>query len=120
MNQFKFSVVLITILMFSTLAFAIKPITGDATDFAKTKVYQLNKMIALTDSQKIIVGKKAYEFGMKILNRDSISYQAFSLQYKQEYKMAIDSILTNDQKAQLAQKQLERRNAIKASIKIKK
>jgi len=110
----------IAILMFSNLAFAVKPLTGDATDFAKNKVKQLNKMVALTDSQKVIIEKKAHEFGMKILNRDSTTYQVFSPQYKQEYKMAIDSILTSDQKAQLAQKQLERRNAIRASIKSKK
>jgi len=120
MKQLKFLMALIAILLFSNLVFAVKPLTGDATDFAKNKVKQLNKMVALTDSQKIKIEKIAREFGMKILNKDSITYQSFSPQYKNEYKMAIDSILTSDQKAQLAQKQLERKNAIRATLKSKK
>ena len=120
MKKIKLLMATIAILVFSNLVFAINPLTGNVDDFAKNKVKQLNNMVALTDSQKVIVEKKAHDFGMKLLNRDSTTYQAFSQQYKQEYKMAIDSILTSDQKAQLAQKQLDRRNAIRASVKSKK
>jgi len=120
MKKVKLLTALIAVLLFSNLMFAINPLTGNVDDFAKNKVKQLNKMVALTDSQKVIVERKAHEFGMKMLNRDSVTYEVFSPQYKQEYKMAIDSILTSDQKVQLAQKQLERKNAIRASIKIKK
>ena len=109
MKKLKLIVALIATLVFSNLIFAIKPLTGNVDDFAKSKVKQLGNMIALTDSQKIMIEKKAKEFGMKILNRDSITYEVFSQQFKQEYKMAIDSILTNDQKALLTQKQLDRK-----------
>ena len=119
MKKLKLIVALIATLVFSNLIFAIKPLTGNVDDFAKSKVKQLGNMIALTDSQKIMIEKKAKEFGMKILNRDSITYEVFSQQFKQEYKMAIDSILTNDQKALLTQKQLDRKNAIRASVKSK-
>ena len=120
MKKLKLMTAIIAILLVSNLAFAVKPLTGDVDEFARIKVKQLNNLITLTDSQKVIIEKKAREFGLKILNRDSITYQLFSPQYKDEYKMAIDSILTSDQKALFAQKQLERKNAIKAILKSKK
>lgn len=90
--------------------FAVKPLTGNATDFAKSMVTKITKDVNLTDSQKVKIETKAYEFGMKILNKDSITYEVFFPQYKQEYKRAIDDILTAEQKAQIIQKRNDRKN----------
>lgn len=101
----------ISIFIFSSILFAAKPLTGDITDFVNSKLMQLNWDIALTDSQQVLVKVKANEYGMKILNKDSTTCQNVLPLATQEYKIAIDNILTSEQKAQIIQKQNNRENA---------
>jgi len=97
--------------MISHSMFAVKPLTGNASEFAKTKIEQLGRFITLTDSQKVKIEASAIEFAVKILNKDSITYQVVLPQATQEYKTALDGILTIDQKAQIIQKRKDNKNA---------
>jgi len=107
----KLMTAFIAILLFSNFLYAVKPLTGNVRDFENTKLMQLSLYVNLTDSQKVLVKAKANEYGMKILNKDSITYEAVLPLAKQEYKIAIDGILTNEQKALIAKKQNDRQNA---------
>lgn len=115
MKTTKFILAFFAIALCSDLLFAVKPLTGNPSDFAKSMLKQISKDINLTDSQKVKIETKAYEFGMKILNKDSVTYQVFLPQYKQEYKTAVDSILTRDQRELLIRKRLDRKNAVKVN-----
>jgi hypothetical protein len=107
----KLMTAFIAILLFSNFLYAVKPLTGNVTDFENIKLMQLSRYINLTDSQKVLVKAKANEYGMKILNKDSITYKASLPLARQEYNTAIDDILTNEQKALIDKKRNERRNA---------
>ena len=108
MKTTKFSITVCAIILGVGL-YAAKPINVNVSDFAKCKLKQLSVDIVLTDSQKILINKKAVEFGTKITKMDSLTYMVFMPQANQEYKMALDSILTNDQKTQLIQKRKARK-----------
>jgi hypothetical protein len=109
MKTTKFSITVCAIILGVGLLFAEKPTNVNVSDFAKSKLKQLSVDIVLTDSQKILINKKAVEFGTKITKMDSLTYMVFMPQANQEYKMALDSILTNDQKTQLIQKRKARK-----------
>lgn len=91
--------------------FGVKPLIGDPTDFATKKVLLISNLIQLTDSQKLLIKIKANILGTKILNKDSVSYQIYLLQANNEYKLALDSILTSEQKQQLIQIRTNKKNA---------
>ena len=109
----KLIMICISTAIFSSILFAGQPLTGNVTDFVNCKLMQLNWDITLTDSQIVLVKAKANEYGTKVLNKDSITCQEVLPLATQEYKIALDSILTNEQKAQILQKQNDRENAAK-------
>lgn len=111
MKKLKLIMALIAVPFSINLLFAVKPLTGDANNFANKKLMQLSNVINLTDSQKTIIKIKAKEFGIKILNKDSISYSQILPIAMHQYKIETDSILTIEQKTQLFQKRMERKNA---------
>ena len=117
MKTFQFIIAISAILLFSNLLSAKNPLSGTADDFTKRKLMQLTRDITLTDSQKALIETKAKTFAVKIINKDSIAYYTAFPQAAKDYKAAIDSILTPEQKTQIVQKQTERREAAIAKFK---
>ena len=109
----------IAILLFSNLIFA-----GNPENYATKKVVKLCKDIVLTDSQKVIIQAKAKVFASKMqsasLITNNIEKTSIQNQAVQGYKMALDSVLTTEQKTQLITKRNERRDIIMNKLKSKK
>lgn len=84
-------------------------------DIAESIVAKLNQEVVLTDSQKVIVKQHAKIFVSKTQNTNELdnsdSTRTLRKSYIQEYKAALDAVLTEEQKALLVKKQEERRDA---------
>ena len=105
------------ILLFTNLLSARTPLSGNVDEFTKRKLMQLTRDIALTDGQKVLIGAKAKAFAVQIINKDSVAYYAVFPQAAKAYQAALDSILTQEQKMQIIQRQAERREAAIAKFK---
>ena len=77
---------------------------------------RLDREVVLTDSQKVVILEHAKTLAVKSQNtRSMANTDAVLLQRKsdvQEYKKALDAILTDEQKEALIKKRDERREAI--------
>lgn len=112
----KLIMALIAILLFTNLLFAGNPVKYNADYLANLMVEKLSRDIMLTDSQKTAILAKAKEYAEKRQNSDSqknsVDEDETKKQASQQYKAALESILTSEQKAQLTTKQSERRDSI--------
>ena len=119
MKTLKLIMAFIAILFFTNLLFA-----GNPENFATKKVAKLCKDIVLTDSQKVIIQAKAKVFAIKVQNASSLTNNTEKTsilnQAGQEYKTALDSVLTTEQKTQLVTKRNERRDIIMNKLESKK
>jgi len=114
MKTKKLSITVCTLILGVGLLFAEKPTDkGKNNDLTELMVEKLNDDVQLTDSQKTLIRNKAAMF---VQNRQTANLKAnknekFSdkkIAY-QQYKMVLDSILTDNQKEQLTAKQNQRR-----------
>jgi uncharacterized membrane protein YbjE (DUF340 family) len=115
----KLMTALIAILLFTNLLFA-----GNPENIVTKKVAKLCEDIVLTDSQKVIILAKANMFATKMQSASSLTKDteknSILNQAGQEYKTALDSVLTIEQKTQLVTKRNERRDIIMNKLKSKK
>jgi len=102
----------IALLFFSNVLSASDLLRGNLDSKANMMVEKLCKDLVLTDNQKAEIKKKAKVFIDKNLGANEISNNESLILAKREnykeYKMALDSILTTEQRDQLAVKQNER------------
>jgi Spy/CpxP family protein refolding chaperone len=104
---------LIAIFLFSNLLFAGNPVKGNPDNIASKMVEKLSKDVTLTDAQKTALQTKAKEFAAKRQQANALTNEADKLAIKKkasdEYKAAIDSICTPEQRAQITQKKEDRK-----------
>lgn len=120
MKKLKLITVIISILVSSNCLFAKNPLNGDATNIANIMIDKLGKDIQLSDSQKVIILQKATDFIIKIQNANlsSTNNDKFTLkkQASEEYRMTLDSLLTNEQREQKKVKCKEREDHAKLGL----
>lgn len=102
-------------LFFVQIMFAQKPSTGNVNQIAAGIVERLDKDVALTDSQKVVILQHAKVFAAKSQStKNMANNDATRLQRKthvQEYKSALNAVLTEEQQEILVKKREERRDA---------
>jgi len=112
----KVFTVFFVIILFTNVLYAGNSSQGNTDDKANKMVERLSKDIALTDSQIVIIRAKAKAYRIKFEESNKITNQKDfvlkKIKTSKEYRMALDSILTNNQREQLTIKQEERREAI--------
>ncbi|OJV37527.1 MAG: hypothetical protein BGO29_03540 [Bacteroidales bacterium 36-12] len=113
----KICVILTLMLLFiCSTVFSQKTSSADVSSIATGIVERLDSDVVLTDSQKVVILEHAKTLAVKSQNtRSMANTDAVLLQRKsdvQEYKKALDAILTDEQKEALIKKRDERREAI--------
>lgn len=112
----KITGIFIILFLFQALLFAQKPSTENVNQIAAGIVERLDKDVALTDSQKVVILQHAKVFAAKsqntqhMANNDATRSQRRN--HVQEYKSALNSILTDEQKELIVKKRQERREAV--------
>lgn len=112
----KITGVFIFLLLSQVTLYAQKTQADDAGRIAEGIVERLDKDVILTDSQKVVILEHAKVFAVKsqstqnLTNNDATRMQRRN--HVQEYKAAINEVLTNEQKEMLAKKREERREAV--------
>ena len=111
MKPIQFISALIFLVLFPIAFYAADPET-----ISNKMITKLSNDVTLTDSQKAMIKVKTIAFFRKIQNSDpnkSIEEKIKEhQQFTNEYKMALDSVLTAEQKELLIQKQNEHKQAI--------
>lgn len=106
MKSIRFFVVFTLFVLFPVAFFAADPET-----ISNKMVTTISNNVTLTDSQKAAIKIKAIIFVRKIQSSDSNKSIEEKIKehrrFTDEYRMALDSILTTEQKEQLKQKQDE-------------
>ena len=104
------------LLFICSTVFSKKTSSADIGSIATGIVERLDREVVLTDSQKVVILEHAKTLAVKSQNtRSMANTDAVLLQRKsdvQEYKKALDAILTDEQKEALIKKRDERREAI--------
>lgn len=89
---------------------------GNPESLAVKIAGKLSKDIALTDSQIVLIQEKAAELAVKRENADTLNDNTERTELKRTaantYKAFVDSLLTNEQRLQLRQKQSQRTEAV--------
>lgn len=113
MKKLKLIMAVITAFVCLNLAFAVKPKNESPENIAISMVSKLDKDVALTDSQKVIILSKAKLFVVSIRNSNVKSNIEEKIEMKSalcsDYELGLDSLLTTSQKEQLQLKRDERR-----------
>ena len=114
MKTTKFILALIAISFSVNILFAGNPKKGENDKLANDMLSKLCKDIVLTDSQKIVIVQKLNNFLQNRQDANVKSNDKEKAQYKKEsyemYKIALDSLLTNEQKITLENKRIERKH----------
>jgi len=96
----KITGVFIFLFFLQAMLFAQKPPTGNVNQIAAGIVERLDKDVALTDSQKVVILEHAKVFAAKSQStRDLANNDATRLQRRnhvQEYKSALNAVLTEE------------------------
>ena len=112
----KITGVFIFLFFFQAMLFAQKPPTENVNQIAAGIVERLDKDVALTDSQKVVILQHAKVFTAKSQStKNMANNDATRLQRKnqvEEYKAALNAILTDEQKEILEKKLEEHREAV--------
>lgn len=112
----KITGVLVFIFFTQVILLAQKTSTKNVDQIAAGIVEKLSKEVALTDSQKVVILEHAKAFALKSQNTKNLSNNEVTLMQRksnvQEYKAAINEVLTNEQKEMLVKKHEERREAV--------
>jgi len=112
----KITGVFIFLFYLQTMLFAQKTSMENVNQIAAGIVEKLHKDVALTDSQKVVILKYAKVFAAKSQStRNMANNDATRMQRKnhvQEYKSALNAVLTDEQKEMLVKKREERREAV--------
>ena len=112
----KITGVFVFLFFSQVILLAQKPSTGNVNQIAAGIVERLDKDVALTDSQKVAILEHAKVFTAKsqstknMANNDATRLQRRN--HVQEYKSALNSILTDEQKEMIVKKREERREAV--------
>ena len=116
MKTIKLVTVLMVTVLFSNLSTAANPQKGGADNKAGVLVEKLSKDIVLTNHQKKEITEKAKVFMTDVekvkSSTDNEEKKLTKERIGKAYNMALDSILTNEQKEQLLVKQNERKEAL--------
>jgi len=115
---------LTVMLLFSNVLTATNPPIEKAGNKANIMVEDLSKYIVLTEYQKAKIETWSKDYMVKIKNANKLVNREELVASKkaiiQEYKMSLDSILTNEQKTQRLVKQNERIEAVISKYRTKK
>ncbi len=108
--------VLVFLFLTQIILLAQKSSTGNVNQIAAGIIEKLDKDVALTDSQKVVILEHAKVFAAKsqstknMANNDATRMQRQN--HVQEYKSALNETLTHEQQEMLVKKQEERREAV--------
>lgn len=112
----KITGVFVFLLFSQVISLAQMPSTGNVNQIAAGIVERLDKEVALTDSQKVVILEHAKVIAAKsqsirnMANNDATRQQRSN--HVQEYKSALNNILTDEQKVLIVRKRQERREAV--------
>ena len=113
MKKPTFIPAIISVFIFSTLAFAVNSNQdGNTKNIADNLVNNLCRDVNLTDSQKLVVVKNAKEYELKLQNISQESNKKLKSEIMNhailEYRTVIDSVLTQEQKEVQKTKRIQR------------
>jgi hypothetical protein len=113
----KITGLLAALFLLQAVVFAAdKPTDEKISNNAAVIVERLNRDVALTDSQQVVLLEHAKVLTVAMQSTaDKFTNDAIRLQrrtYVQQYKAALNSILTDEQKEMLERKREEKREAI--------
>jgi len=113
MKKPTFIPAIISVFIFSTLAFAVNSNQdGNTKNIADNLVSNLCSDVNLTDSQKLVVVKNAKEYELKLQNISQESNKELKSEIMNhailEYRTVIDSVLTQEQKEVQKTKRIQR------------
>jgi len=113
MKKPTFIPAIISVFIFSTLAFAVNSNQdGNTKNIADNLVSNLCSDVNLTDSQKLVVVKNAKEYELKLQNISQESNKKLKSEIMNhailEYRTVIDSVLTQEQKEVQKTKRIQR------------
>ncbi|HRZ96615.1 MAG TPA: hypothetical protein P5084_03590 [Paludibacter sp.] len=124
MKTLKLITFTMIVLLFSSLLFAANPKTETADDISNAMVENMHKDLNLSKDQKETLKKKAKIYADKLIEARSMSNKEASYPFMEiatgEYQLAIDSLLTSDQKVQKEKKSKERIDEVVANLKSNK
>jgi len=116
MKTTKLIIAFFAIIFLSNLSTVAYPQTGGADNNAGLMVEKISKDIVLTNHQKKEITEKAKIFITKAEKANKLTDNEEKKLTRQrigkEYRMALDSILTTEQKEQLMLKQNQRKEAL--------
>lgn len=102
MKKLKLMTAIIAVLMFSNLLFAGNPNPETADDVSNNMVEFVHNDVTLTPAQKDVLKKKSKEYADKLMQARAMDDKEASYMFMKDvtenYKAALDSILTPDQK----------------------
>ena len=113
MKKPTFIPAIISVFIFSTLAFAVNSNQdGNTKNIADNLVSNLCSDVNLTDSQKLVVVKNAKEYELKLQNISQESNKELKSEIMNhailEYRIVVDSVLTQEQKEVQKTKRIQR------------
>src|ERR1035437_1840176 len=98
----KLTTAIVAIFLLSNLLFAANPKTETSDDISNDMVEFVHNDVKLTPAQKNVLKKKAKEYADKLMQAramdDKEASYVFMKDVTENYKAALDSILTPDQK----------------------
>lgn len=112
----KITGVFVFLFLSQVILYAQKSSKGNVNQIATGIVETLDKEVALTDSQKVVILEYAKVFATKSQNTRNMTNNEVTLQQRksnvQEYKSAINAVLTDQQKEMLVKRREERRAGV--------
>ena len=107
MRALSLKIAIVAILFFSNFLFA-----GSPEKYATKTVSKIDSEVKLTANQKVLIKRKAMEFGERLQEANTISDKKEAMYYieyySNEYNAGLDSILTADQISKRENKKNER------------
>lgn len=116
MKKVKLLTVILAVCCVANLIFAVDPIKVSVDDIANNMVGCIHEVVKLSTDQKAAVKVKSLEYAQKLeearaMDNKDESYR-FMKGVTEEYELALDSILTADQRMQKEKKNTEIINAL--------
>jgi len=120
----KLILAVFALFLFANFSFGANPNTESSEVISDRMVEHTNKDVNLTYVQKETLKKKAKEYAEKLLQARSMSNKEESYVFMRtvtaNYKAALDSILSSEQKIQKEKKRMDRIDAVVTKGKSKK
>lgn len=121
MKNQKTILLFVAMLFASRFLFAVNPNTETADEISNTMVENTHKDVKLTNEQKNELKMKAKDYAVKLQQARAMSDKTESFAFMKtvtaDYQIALDSLLTPDQKVLKEKKNKERIDGLVAKVK---